>query len=83
MEAAFMARLVFEAEPEELSVVCWNLDEENPEEEVVSVLESCIELKDGNYVYEIKAEWTGHGKAEYGFYTTKRVMETQAIPEEK
>ena len=82
MEVPSLARLVFGVEPELLSVVCWNMDEEDPEEEAVPVLESCIELKDGNYVYEIKAEWAGHGIAEYGFYTTKRVMETQPISEE-
>ena len=78
-DEALFVDLQFGTDPNKVTVTCWNLDEENPEPETIEaedVLWS-VDLKDGNYVYEIKAEWTDfprfNGVVEYGFKTEKVV----------
>ena len=68
--------LQFGVDPDKITVTCWNLDEENPQTEIIEAEYVWdIDLKDGNYVYEIKAEWTRfprfNGTVEYGFKTVK------------
>lgn len=45
-----------------------------------------IDLKDGNYIYEVTAEWNRSekygGKAYYSFYTVKPDMEMRPIAED-
>ena len=67
-------RLQFGVDPDRITVTCWNLDEENPEGEMIETDNvRGFDLKDGNYVYCITAEWESYGrfggKAEYGFRT--------------
>ena len=78
-DEALFVNLQFGTDPNKVTVTCWNLDEENPEPEIIEaedVLWS-VDLKDGNYAYEIKAEWTDfprfNGVVEYGFKTEKVV----------
>jgi len=74
---ALLASLQFGVEPDKVTVTCWNMDEENTEPEMVEVSDSLwyLDMKNGNYVYEIKAEWTRfprfNGTVEYGFKTVK------------
>ena len=75
--------LQFGLDPDQITVVCWNLDEENPEREEVEVDGVCsFSLKDGNYVYAITAQWNSYeqfnGTVEYGFKTQGN---TTVIPE--
>ncbi|MBQ8814022.1 MAG: hypothetical protein IJZ85_05985 [Lachnospiraceae bacterium] len=76
--------LQFGVDPDKITVTCWNLDEENPEPEILETDDVVWHLypKDGNYVYEIKAEWTEFprfsGTVEYGFCARKSVIETEA-----
>ena len=63
----------YDAESEELTVRTLMVDSNMETAPIISV-----ELKDGNYVYEVIAEWnsaeTYHGKARYSFYTVKSDM---------
>ena len=60
----------YDAESEELTVRTLMVDSNTETAPIISV-----ELKDGSYVYEVIAEWSGaetyHGKACYSFYTVK------------
>ena len=61
----------YDAESEDLTVRTLMVDSNTEAAPIIS-----IELKDGNYVYEVIAEWnsaeTYHGKACYSFYTVKQ-----------
>lgn len=80
----------WDAAPDKTSVRCWNEkdwgqpDAESEELQVCTLLVdsnvetapiTSVELKDGNYVYEVIAEWNSHeeynGIARYSFYTVK------------
>lgn len=80
----------WDAAPDKTSVRCWNEkdwgqpDAESEELQVCTLLVdsnvetapiTSVELKDGNYIYEVIAEWNSHeeynGIARYSFYTVK------------
>lgn len=66
-------------DPDNITVGCWNLDEQNPEREEVEVNGLSFKLKAGNYVYEIDASWKLQerlfgGSAQYSF-RTKNISE--------
>lgn len=77
--------LQWDVAPDQVSVHCWGeecwdqIDAESEEIPVNTQTEdtngSSITLKDGNYIYEIVAEWNGSekysGTAYYSFYTVK------------
>lgn len=71
--------LHFDVQPQEISVRCWS-DEYwgmvEAEEENVTLSENTLKLKDGGYIYEVVAKWTGEnlaaeGTVHYGFYVIK------------
>lgn len=83
-------KMQWDAVPDKTSVRCWNEkdwgqpDAESEELQVRTLLLdsnietepiTSVELKDGNYVYEVIAEWNSHeeynGIARYSFYTVK------------
>lgn len=68
----------FTAESEEIPVSILMIDSNIETAPIVSV-----ELKDGNYIYEVVAEWNSSekysGKAYYSFYTIKPTMKLQPI----
>ena len=87
------AGMQWDTVPDKVSVRCWSeayWGQYDAESEEVSAKLLCIdssdgcdpyfsvELKDGNYVYEVIAEWnsaeTYHGKSCYSFYTVKPDM---------
>ena len=81
--------------PDNISVRCWNEEYwGQPDAESMPIpievfetettngsysINCVIELKDGNYIYEIKADWNNAerygGTAYYSFYTTDSTME--------
>ena len=71
--------LHFDVQPQEISVRCWS--EEywgmvEAKEENVTLSENSLKLKDGGYIYEVVAKWTGEnlaaeGTVHYGFYVIK------------
>ena len=70
------AQLEFGVEPDELSVRRWGADcwgEPASESEDVPVSDLSIELAEGEYIYEVTAEWSRFedfgGTASYSFYT--------------
>ena len=79
------ASLQWDVAPDQVSVHCWSeeswdqIDEESEEiplnTQTTDADSSSIALKDGNYIYEIVAEWNGNekysGMASYSFYTIK------------
>lgn len=76
------ASLQWDVAPDQVSVHCWEeacWDQIDAESEEIPVNKdtnsSSITLKDGNYIYEIVAEWNGNekysGMASYSFYTVK------------
>lgn len=85
-----VADLRWDTAPDEVSVRCWSENDwENPDAEseeiqvrqlrIDSNIEMApvifVELKDGNYIYEVIAEWNSSeecsGTARYSFYTVK------------
>ena len=86
-------RMQWDTIPDKVTVRCWSeacWGQYDAESEEISAKLLCIdssggddpcfsgELKDGNYVYEVIAEWnsaeTYHGKACYSFYTVKQTV---------
>ena len=71
--------LYFDVQPQEMSVRCWsdaNWGKVNAKEENVNLSGNKLELKDGGYIYEVVAKWTGEnlaaeGTVHYGFYVIK------------
>lgn len=71
--------LNFEVQPQELTVRCWSdayWGQVNAKEESVTINGNMMELKDGGYIYEVVATWTGEnlaaeGTVYYGFYVVK------------
>lgn len=68
--------LSFEIPPQEISVRCWSdaqWDNFDAEAETAALDGSILELKEGGYIYEVTAVWTGEnmaaeGSAHYAFY---------------
>lgn len=71
--------LYFDVQPQEMSVRCWsdaNWGKVNAKEENVNLSGNKLELKDGGYIYEVVAKWTGEnlaaeGTVHNGFYVIK------------
>jgi len=71
--------LYFDVHPQEISVRCWSdayWGKVEAEEESVTLSENTLKLKDGGYIYEVAAKWTGEnlaaeGTVHYGFYVIK------------
>ena len=71
--------LCFAVSPQEVSVRCWSdacWGKVDAEEENATLSGNRLELKDGGYIYEVVAKWTGEnlaaeGTAYYGFYVIK------------
>ena len=71
--------LYFDVQPQEISVRCWSdlyWGKIDAEEENVTLSENTLKLKDGGYIYEVVAKWTGEnlaaeGTVHYGFYVIK------------
>ena len=74
-----MVELYFDVQPQEVSIRCWsdtNWGKVNAKEENVNLSGNKLELKDGGYIYEVVAKWTGEnlaaeGTVYYGFYVIK------------
>ena len=68
--------LYFDVQPQEMSVRCWsdaNWGKVNAKEENANLSGNKLELKEGGYIYEVVATWTGEnlaaeGTAYYAFY---------------
>lgn len=71
--------LNFAVQPQEISVRCWRdayWGHTDAKEEAVTLTGNTIELKDGGYIFEVAAKWTGEnlaaeGTVRYGFYVLK------------
>ena len=71
--------LYFDVEPQEITIRCWSdayWGKVDAEEENATLSGNRLELKDGGYIYEVVAKWTGEnlaaeGTAYYGFYVIK------------
>ena len=71
--------LYFDVQPQEVSVRCWSDEywgKVDAEEENVTLIENTLKVKDGGYIYEVVARWTGEnlaaeGTVYYGFYIVK------------
>ena len=71
--------LFFDVQPQEVSIRCWsdaNWGKVNAKEENANLSSNKLELKDGGYIYEVVAKWTGEnlaaeGTVHYGFYVIK------------
>ena len=71
--------LHFDVQPQEISIRCWSdahWDDVNAKEEHVNLTGNSLELKDGGYIYEVVAKWTGENLAAegtvcYGFYVIR------------
>ena len=71
--------LYFDVQPQEVSIRCWsdaNWGKVNVKEENVNLSGNKLELKDGGYIYEVVAKWTGEnlaaeGTVYYGFYVIR------------
>ena len=69
----------FDVEPQEFSIRCWSdayWGQMDAKEEEVTVNGNKLELKEGGYIYEVVATWTGEnlaaeGTVYYGFYVIK------------
>ena len=74
-----MVELYFDVQPQEVSIRCWsdaNWGKVNAKEENANLSGNKLELKDGGYIYEVVAKWTGEnlaaeGTVYYGFYVIK------------
>lgn len=89
------AYLLWDTAPDKVSVrfwneECWNNPTAGSEEIPVNITDTdlntptfSIELKDGNCIYEVVAEWNSSekygGTAYYSFYTVKPDMEPQPV----
>lgn len=68
--------LEFAVQPQEISIQCWNdgcWGDVNAEGETATLDENILQLKEGGYIYEVVATWTGEnlaaeGTVYYGFY---------------
>lgn len=95
---SFEAFLQWDTAPDRISVSCWSEEFWNQpaaaSEEIpvnMFMIDSnfetkpviSIELKDGNYIYEVVSEWTGSekygGTARYSFYTITSNVESQSM----
>ena len=95
---SFEAFLQWDTTPDKILVYCWSEEFWNQptaaSEEIpvnMFMIDSnfetkpviSIELKDGNYIYEVVSEWNSSekygGTARYSFYTIKSNMESQSI----
>ena len=71
--------LYFDAPPQEFTVRCWSdayWGQVDAKEEKVSIEGNTLELKEGGYIYEVIATWTGEnlaaeGTVYYGFYVIR------------
>lgn len=71
--------LFFDVQPQEFSIRCWSdayWGKVDAEEENATLSGNKLELKDGGYIYEVVAKWTGEnlaaeGTVYYGFYVIK------------
>ena len=71
--------LFFDVQPQEVSIRCWsdvNWGKVNAKDENTNLTGNKLELKDGGYIYEVVAKWTGEnlaaeGAVYYGFYVIK------------
>ena len=71
--------LCFDVQPQEVSVRCWSdayWGKVKANEENATLSGNKLELKDGGYIYEVVAKWTGEnlaaeGTVHYGFYVIK------------
>ena len=71
--------LYFDVQPQEISVRCWSdayWGKVDAKEENAALNRNKLELKDGGYIYEVVAKWTGEnlaaeGAVYYGFYVIK------------
>lgn len=71
--------LHFDVQPQSFTVRCWSdtyWGQMDAKEESVSVDGNTLELKEGGYIYEVTATWTGEnlaaeGTAHYGFYVIR------------
>ena len=71
--------LYFDVEPQDITIRCWSdayWGKVDAEEENATLSGNRLELKDGGYIYEVVAKWTGEnlaaeGTAYYGFYVIK------------
>ena len=71
--------LYFDVQPQEISVRCWNdvyWGKVDAEEENATLIENTLKLKEGGYIYEVVAKWTGdnlaaEGTVHYAFYIVK------------
>ncbi len=90
--APFTAYLQWDISPDKVSVCCWSEEywgeyyAEGEDIPVTDIEEGhgtgfSVDLKDGNYIYEVTAEWNKSEKyggiAHYGFYTVKPDMNLQ------
>ena len=68
--------LNFAVQPQEFTICCWSdacWGQVDAKEESVTISGNKLELKDGGYIYEVVAKWTGEnlaaeGTVHYGFY---------------
>ena len=71
--------LYFDVQPQEVSIRCWsdaNWGKVNAKEENANLSGNKLVLKDGGYIYEVVAKWTGEnlaaeGTVHYSFYVIK------------
>ena len=71
--------LYFDVEPQKITICCWSdayWGKVDAEEENATLSRNKLELKDGGYIYEVVAKWTGEnlaaeGTVHYGFYVIK------------
>ena len=71
--------LNFDVAPQEFTIRCWSdayWGKVDAEEENTTLSGNKLELKDGGYIYEVVATWTGEnlaaeGTVHYGFYIVK------------
>ena len=75
--------LQFEVQPQSISVRCWNDSQwgnTGAESQKVSLSGNMLELKEGGYIYEVEATWTGEnlgaeGSVHYVFYVIKHSVQ--------
>ena len=78
-----MLELQFEVQPQSISVRCWNDSQwgnTGAESQKASLSGNMIELKEGGFIYEVEATWTGEnlaaeGTVHYVFYVIKHSVQ--------
>ncbi len=80
-----LVSLQFTVNPDKLQVMCYPIDQANPKDfQSVSVQNMTFRLKDGEYLYQVIAEWTNSekssGKVHYAFQTSKPDLAIADIP---